>query len=108
MLARMLLLARLDRVQAHLLRDRLARHGIDAHVLNLHVQGAVGELPPEAALPQVWIADACDRERAREVLAMHEADARRTGPPGFCRGCGEENPAGFELCWRCGAALPEP
>lgn len=97
------LLARLDRVQAHLLRDRLAHHGIAAHVLNLHVQGAVGELPPEAALAQVWIARADDRERARAVLAHHEADGRRTDPPWFCRGCGEENPAGFELCWRCGA-----
>jgi hypothetical protein len=104
MLARMELLVRLDRVQAHLLRDRLARHGIDAHVLNLHVQGAIGELPPDAALPQVWIADSRDRERARRVLAAHEADARRVGPAWHCRGCGEENPAGFELCWRCGAA----
>lgn len=106
MLARMELLARLDRVQAHLLRDALARHGIDAHLLNLNVQGAVGELPPEAALPQVWIADARDRERARAVLAAHEADRRRTGPPVACVGCGEENPAGFELCWCCGRALP--
>jgi hypothetical protein len=103
MLGRMELLARLDRVQAHLLRDRLARHGIAAHVLNLHVQGAVGELPPESALPQVWIDDASDRGRARDVLAAHEADARRVEPPWFCRDCSEENPAGFELCWRCGA-----
>ncbi|MFZ4759472.1 MAG: FAD-dependent oxidoreductase, partial [Burkholderiaceae bacterium] len=43
------LLVRLDRVQAHLLRDRLARHDITVHLLNLHVQGAVGELPPEAS-----------------------------------------------------------
>ncbi|HYF60188.1 MAG TPA: DUF2007 domain-containing protein [Burkholderiaceae bacterium] len=102
----MLLLARLDRVQAVLLRDRLARHGIAAHLLNLHVQGAVGELPPEAALPQVWIADERDAERARAVLAAHEADVRRTGPPRFCGECGEENPVGFELCWCCGRAMP--
>lgn len=106
MLARMELLARLDRVQAHLLRDRLARHGIGAHLLNLHVQGAIGELPPEAALPQVWIADVRDLGRARDVLAAHESDARRTGPSSWCGGCGEENPAGFEVCWRCGTALP--
>jgi hypothetical protein len=105
MLAPMELLVRLDRVQAHLLRDRLARHGIEARLLNLHVQGAVGELPPEAALAQVWLVDAGDRTRAREVLAAHEADMRRSDAPSFCRGCGEENPAAFELCWRCGAVL---
>lgn len=98
----MRLLARLDRVQAHLLRDRLARHGIDAHVLNLHVQGAVGELPPDAALPQVWIADDRHAARARDVLSEHEADGRRIGPPRFCPACAEENPVAFELCWACG------
>jgi hypothetical protein len=105
MLARMELLVRLDRVQAHLLRDRLARHDITVHLLNLHVQGAVGELPPEAALAQVWLVDARDRDRARVVLAEHEADGRRVHPPTLCRHCGEENPAGFELCWQCGAGL---
>lgn len=98
------LLVCLDRLQAYLLRDKLAHHGIVAHVLNLHAQGAVGELPPESALPQVWLADPRDRERARRVLAAHEADVRRSGPPWFCRGCGEENPASFELCWHCGAS----
>jgi hypothetical protein len=97
------LLVRLDRVQAHLLRDLLAMHGIRAHVLNLHVQGAVGELPPDAAMPQVWLDDAADRTRALAVLSGHEADRRRTGSR-WCR-CGEENPATFDLCWRCGAML---
>jgi len=95
------LLARLDRVQAHLLRDLLARHGIRSHVLNLNGQGAVGELPPEVALPQVWLDDPADRVRARALLAQQEADARLTGVR-FCRQCGEENPETFELCWQCG------
>jgi len=98
------LLVRLDRVQAHLLRDLLARHGIRAHVLNLHGQSAVGELPPEVALPQVWLDDGADRDRARALLARHEADARRTGVR-FCGRCGEENPETFELCWQCGEGL---
>jgi hypothetical protein len=105
MLARMELLVRLPAVQAHLLRDRLARHGIRVVLLNLHVQGAVGELPPEAALAQVWIDDARERERARAVLAEHEADAQRADGVRFCPACGEENPASFELCWGCGAGL---
>lgn len=98
------LLVRLDRVQAHLLRDLLAHHGIRAHVLNLHVQGAVGELPPEVALPQVWLEDPADLARARALLERQEADARRTDTR-FCPQCAEENPGTFELCWQCGAAL---
>ena len=99
------MLVRLPAVQAHLLRDRLMRHGIRVHLLNLHVQGAVGELPPEAALAQVWIDDAGECERACAVLADHEADARRADGVHFCPVCGEENPASFELCWGCGAGL---
>jgi hypothetical protein len=97
------MLVRLDPVQAHLLRDLLARHGIRAHLLNLHVQGAVGELPPESAMPQVWIANAADRVRATALLRDHEADRSRAGIR-WCR-CGEDNPETFELCWRCGAPL---
>lgn len=68
-------------------------------------KGAVGELPPEAALAQVWIDDARDGECARVVLAEHEADARRTDRVCFCPACGEDNPASFELCSRCGVGL---
>lgn len=99
------LLARLDRIQAHLLRDALARAGIRAHVLNTHVQGAIGELPPEAALPQVWLDDGRDRERAQVVLAAQAQGARRADETRWCPACGESNPGSFELCWACGAGL---
>jgi hypothetical protein len=98
------LLVRLDRVQAFLLRDLLGMHGIKAHVLNVHMQGAMGEIPADAAMPQVWLDDARDRTRATALLKENEAARHRTGRL-FCRGCGEENPATFELCWNCGANL---
>jgi len=101
------LLTRLDRIQAYLLRDLLLRHGVPARVLNEHVQGAVGELPPEAALLQVWIDRCADRGRARELLARHERERAQTGVR-WCRSCGEENPPAFELCWRCGGTTSEP
>lgn len=96
---------RLDAVRAHLLRDALARAGIRAHVLNTHVQGAVGELPPEAALPQVWLADGRDRERAQAVLDAQARDARRVDETRWCPACGESNPGNFETCWACGTAV---
>jgi hypothetical protein len=98
------LFVRIDRVQAVLLRDLLAAHGIRTHLLNTHVQGAVGELPPEAALPQVWLHDSSDRERADALLRRHDAERLRTGTL-FCRHCSEESPATFESCWQCGTWL---
>lgn len=56
-------------------------------------------------LHEVWIDDARERERARAVLADHEADARRADGVRFCPACGEDNPARFELCWRCGTQI---
>jgi len=97
-------LASLDRIQAYLLRDLLAMHGIEAHVLNANMQGAVGELPVDVALPQVWIADEAQLERARAVLREFEADLHKDGERA-CPACGERNPAAFEVCWNCGAPL---
>jgi hypothetical protein len=100
----LILLVRTDRTQAFLLRDLLAHHGIKAHVFNQNMSSIVGELPPEVALPQVWLDDDADRARAVAVLRDHNA-ARSRGGVVFCRACREENPATFELCWNCGAVL---
>jgi hypothetical protein len=98
------LIVRTDRVQAHLLKHLLAMHGIKAHVFNENMQGAVGEVPVDSALPQVWIDDDRDAARAAAVLRQHEVERNRKGSH-FCRECKEENPATFELCWNCGAGL---
>ena len=93
------------RVEAYLLVDRLAHAGIKAHVFNEHMSSIVGDVPPEVAQPQVWIARDEDEPRARALLREMEFDARRTTPL-FCRKCGEQSPGNFELCWNCGYALP--
>ena len=59
------------------------------------------DVPPDVAQPQVWLENARDRERAQAVLDALEEERTRTGTV-FCRKCKEENPANFELCWRCG------
>ncbi len=100
----MILLVRTDRTQAYLLKDVLAGHGIRAHVFNANMSSIVGDVPPEVALPQVWLDDDADRARAEAVLREHYAERNRPGVV-FCRYCREENPATFDLCWSCGAAL---
>ena len=100
----MILLVRTDRTQAFLLRDLLAQHGIKAHIFNQNMSSIVGDVPPDVALPQVWLDDDADRDRAAEVLRDYRAARNRDGVI-FCGACREENPATFELCWNCGAAL---
>lgn len=90
------------RLDAYLLRDLLQHFGIDARVLNEHAAGGLGEIPFDAAQPQVWIDDEADFARARAVA--REFSARRTTTGSWqCRHCGDENPDTFELCWKCGA-----
>lgn len=90
--------------EAHLLRQLLAHAGIEAHVFNENAQSGMGEIPFTHAWPEVWLAQADDAVRAREIVK----DFERPCPPRtdvFCASCRERNPGNFELCWSCGAAL---
>jgi hypothetical protein len=100
----MILLLRTDRTQAYLLRDILAMNGITAHVFNEHMSSIVGDVPPEVALPQVWLDDDDDHVRALKVLREYGIRRNRSGVL-FCPACREENPATFEICWKCGAMI---
>lgn len=89
---------------AHLLLGLLAATGIDARVLNASAYGALGEIPLASTYPEIWIVNARDLARAREVIATFErppSAARSIG----CASCGEDNPAGFEICWNCGSGI---
>ena len=87
-----------------LLVDLLSQHGIRARVLNANASSIMGELPIEAALPQVWIDDPRAEERARAMIEEYQR-THHLGPPRRCAQCGEENPSSFDLCWACGAGL---
>ena len=93
-----------QRFDAYLLADRLNQAGIRAHVFNEHASSIVGDVPPECAQPQVWLARDGDRERAQTLLDRMQAEAARGGSA-HCDRCGEDSPATFDLCWNCGAGL---
>ena len=94
----------LNRFDAYLLLHRLQQVGVAAHVFNEHMSSIVGDVPPDVAQPQVWLENARDRPRAEAVLAALAAERTSTGTVS-CRKCNEENPANFEICWRCGEGL---
>jgi hypothetical protein len=87
--------------EAYLVRGLLAHAGIAARVFNEYSQGALGELPPTVIHPEVWIEDDRDLALARRIIERYEHDRAATGSR-RCPACGEENPAGFEVCWHCG------
>lgn len=85
---------------ATLWTDLLANAGIDASVQRAYASGIAGEIPPDQALPEIWVHDDDQRERARSVL--HEA-SHRPHRHWLCLGCGETVDGPFEQCWNCGA-----
>jgi hypothetical protein len=93
-----------QRYDAYLLADRLNQAGIRAHVFNEHASSIVGDVPPDVAQPQVWLEREADRERAETLVRAMEADAAQVGTH-HCAACGEDSPATFDLCWKCGAAV---
>ena len=64
-----------QRYDAYLVADRLNQAGIRAHVFNEHASSIVGDVPPDVAQPQVWLADDRDAPRAHALLREMEREA---------------------------------
>src|SRR5437763_5527713 len=95
-----------DNLQAHFVRDLLARQGVRAVVLGADLQSALGGVPAVAnALPTVWV-HADDNAVARKFIAEMESAAHReqlrAGEPWRCAQCGEMIEPQFTDCWNCG------
>ena len=90
---------------ATLWADMLSHAGIAATVQRAFAGSIAGELPPDQALPEVWVTDDAQLDAARVLLAQLRHPAHRHW---LCPGCGELVDGPFEQCWNCGAAMPSP
>lgn len=88
---------------ATLWADMLTQGGIESSVQRLYSSGIAGEIPPDQALPEVWVLDDSRLDEARLLLAQLRNPLTRHW---VCRGCGEHIDGPFEECWNCGAAMP--
>lgn len=88
---------------ATLWADMLRGAGFEVTVQRAYVGSIAGEIPPDQALPELWITDDERYDEARRMLA----ELRR--PPWrhwVCRRCGERIDGPFDQCWNCGAEMP--
>lgn len=82
--------------------DTLREAGIEASVQRQFLCGAVGELPPDQCLPEIWVAHEEQFGSAGALLAqLRNLPQRRW----HCA-CGELVEGGFESCWQCGLPMP--
>jgi hypothetical protein len=87
---------------AALWADALCQAGITASVQRYYLGAAAGELPPDQCLPEVWLLDDGQHDRA---LALLHALTHRPQRHWRCA-CGETVEGGFDHCWQCGMPMP--
>ena len=95
-----------ERYQAELLRDILAREGINCVLRNQQLIGAVGEIPFVECCPELWVVDDEAWPRARMFLdswLKNDTDTSNWN----CPQCHEELEGHFGACWCCGTARDE-
>ncbi len=87
-------------VLATLWADQLTGAGIAASVQRAYASGITGHIPPDQSLPEVWVEDPEQFDRATSLLdEWQRAPSLRWA----CTGCGEIVEGPFEQCWNCGA-----
>jgi hypothetical protein len=87
---------------ATLWATELQSQGIECSVQRQFPSGVAGEIPPEQYLPEIWILNAAQASRAKEVLNILQNIPQRQ----WRCACGESIDGGFEQCWRCQALMP--
>ena len=82
-------------------KNLLESEGIACRIRNEHLGSIVGEMPFIEVWPELWVINALDYDRARQLID----DAITGESPGKawrCAGCGEDNEGQFGACWNCG------
>ncbi len=89
---------------ATLWADMLDGVGISASVQRAYAGGIVGQIPPDQGLPEVWVDDAAEHDRAQALLHEWQHAPHRHWA---CLGCHEIIDGPFEQCWNCGRLRSE-
>lgn len=93
-------------IEAQHCANLLQSAGIRAEVRNRFLAGALGEIPPTEAWPQVWVPAAQDTAAALECLREASRDLPGQCPAWVCPHCGETIEPQFAACWRCSRPRP--
>jgi hypothetical protein len=80
--------------------DLLRQGGFEATVQRAYSSSIAGDIPPDQALPEVWVIDEAQHAQAGELLhALRNLPESRW----LCLGCDELIEGPFSQCWNCGA-----
>ncbi len=89
---------------ATLWADMLNGAGFEVTVQRAYAGSIAGEIPPDQALPELWLVDESQTAAARQLLHQLQHPPERRWA---CTGCAEVIDGPFDACWNCGRAAPE-
>jgi hypothetical protein len=95
------LLASLNPLEIHHVRNLLEAEGIRAWIRNEYLARLAGEVPFTECAMELHLVREEDRPRAEEVLRAWRHGCP-LGPAWICPACGETLEGQFSACWRCG------
>jgi hypothetical protein len=89
--------------EGHLIKGMLEQHGMLVRVFGDGLSSGVGELPADVIQVEIQVQPGY-RELARQLIQEYESRATKEAEcmtSWVCAGCDEENPAHFDICWKC-------
>lgn len=94
------LLTAANRIQLYLFKSILESEGIICFIKNEYPPAA-GELPPLAAMPELWIMDNNQYDKAMQLIQENSLSSQ-SATSWQCPRCGEQLEGQFTTCWHCG------
>ena len=85
-----------------MLKDILAKEGIDCILKNDQLSVGLGEIPFTECYPELWLTDDDVYPRARLFVVNWLKNEAVSSEPWVCPKCGEKLEAQFGACWSCG------
>jgi len=96
-----------DLASVDALKNLLEKENIPCLIRNEHLSMAVGELPPEECLPELWVLNDIDYPRAYKLAEAFRNSPVETHSQWLCSNCGETIEGQFTSCWKCGRQREE-
>jgi hypothetical protein len=96
------LIASLDTLEIHHLKNVLQAEGIHCFLRNELLARLAGEIPFTECALELHILDESDRWRAERILEEWRRARPAKEDPWLCEQCGERLEGQFTTCWQCG------
>jgi rubrerythrin len=85
----------------------LETNNIATFMKNQFGTSGAGELPFVEVIPQLWVLNEADAERAKSLIGeLDNPDSNKQPEAWTCPDCGIALEAAFTHCWKCSVARP--